>query len=344
MKSIGHQAKASDWLTLARPHLGSTLVTAPFFDRLHDLASCLPSTGIYALELRLAEDASRVDLSLGLDDRVQATALDMRPWGIAIRRFLERWTAHEPPLAAVDSIWLEFDLDDHKIGIPKPIVCAKLGRRIDAAWLTESLFPSMLGQQLEASQAEWVRRCLDALPAGGRVLYAFDLGVRVSSAIRLELFGLDPLAMVRFLQRIEVAGLAQQVRDVTPIISRCDRFHLSIDLGDGVAPRIGLEGGFQRLPHREPGWRTVFDRLVANGLCTPDKREAVFNWPGYETRETLGRQWPSSAEPKGYFVRSLSHVKLVTWPDQAPEAKVYLLFQYLPRRPNARAFRAPAAQ
>jgi hypothetical protein len=95
---------------------------------------------------------------------------------------------------------------------------------------------------------------------------------------------------------------------------------------------VGVEGSFVRLPHREPGWRELFDRLQARDLCTQEKRAAAFAWPGQDSARTAPA-WPPAARG-GRCVRSLSHVKVVTHPEREPEAKVYLLVTPLRRPPG----------
>ena len=48
-------------------------------------------------------------------------------------------------------------------------------------------------------------------------------------------------------------------------------------------------------PGREPRWGALLDHLVANGLCTPEKREALLSYPGYTDEETATVPWPAGA-------------------------------------------------
>ncbi len=326
---------------MVRRCLAPCLVSTSHVQRLASIAGTLPATAIHALEIRLAPDSTRVDLSVGLQDRATPRFPALASFPPHIRRLFERWSAEDPDLGAVEALWLEFDLVSDTDGIPSPLVCAKLSPTVAPDWLTITLFPSLTGQDLTDDQSNLVRRCLRELPRGGRLLYAFSLNPRSPSGIRLEFFGVAPPAMAAYLQRVSGGDHSRQLDAATHLLTGCDRYHLSFDIENEISPRIGIEGGFVGLPHREPGWRRLFDGLVRAGLCQAEKRDAVLDWPGYDTRLSLRDAWPSSAEKNGYCVRSLSHIKLLTWPDRAPEAKAYLLFQYLPQRPGGRS--VPAA-
>jgi len=112
------------------------------------------------------------------------------------RDFLARWAGPEGPLAPVRSVWLEFDPDR----APVPVLCAKLPRDADPGWITGTLLPLLQGQPLPAGQRERILACLEALPAPASLLYVFSLLARGSGAVRLEIFGLEPDGILRYLQ------------------------------------------------------------------------------------------------------------------------------------------------
>jgi len=288
--------------------------------------------------VRLASASGAVDFALRLAERAQARGLMDRVASPHLRSFLRHWYEDAAYLAPVSSVWLEFDLNREPRGseagsLPLPVVCAQFGDRVEPRWLIDSLLPAMHGSPLNPSQRRLLHRCLDALPAAGRILYAFSLRSRPGDAVRLELCGLDPAAMVAYLERVAAPGAAARAGALIPLIKRCERLHLSFDIASEISPRIGLEGSFVHRPHREPRWSELFDRLMASGLCTPEKRTAVFGWPGYDSLWTASDRWPDDAAGLGGFcVRCLSHLKLVSWPDREPEAKAYLLFQHLRTR------------
>jgi hypothetical protein len=290
-----------------------------------------------ALEIRLGTERAAVDLSLRLTRPAQARWMAERVGSPHLRALLLRWSEDWDDILPVSSLWLEFDLDRAP---PLPAVCAGLRSRAEPGWVAGTLLPALHGGALTGRQRELVELCCAAIPEEARLLYAFSLRSRGAGEVRLEILGLDSAGILRYLETAAPAALSQ-VSEVLPLFAGVERLHLSLDVGERISPRVGLEGSFVRLPHREPGWSGLFDRLQAWGLCSPRKREAVLAWPGYDSARTAPEPWPPAARETGArCVRSLSHVKVVTFPGRRPEAKVYLLVT--PLQPSPSLDRPPA--
>lgn len=220
--------------------------------------------------------------------------------------------------------------------MPEPLLCSRLQGPFEAAWLVGTLLPALHGKPLSPAQSQAVLDSLARLPPGVELLYVFSLATRPpGDAVRMELYSEDLDAVLAYLRQVAPSRTAQVSR-LRNLVADADRFHLSFDITEEIAPRIGIECGFTRLPHREPRWSRFLERLVETDLCTPEKRRGVLDWPGVDTLWTAAARWPEAGVGLGgYCVRCLSHVKLVSWPDRPPEAKAYLLFQHL-RRPALR--------
>jgi hypothetical protein len=232
--------------------------------------------------------------------------------------------------SAVSAVWLEFDLEGPPAILGPPLLCARLGRRLDADWLVSTLLPALRGGPLRPQQARLLRRMAARVPPGWRILYAFDLGARTATAVRIELFGLQPARLVESLEAAVSREVAGRIAGLWHLVDGADRYHLALDVADEVLPRIGSECGWSGLPHRERGWRRVLDRWVTAGLASAAKRDALLAWPGYDSVWSAPARWPERAVGRGgHLVRCLSHLKLVSEPEGAPEAKAYLLFQHL---------------
>ncbi len=293
-------------------------------ESLRRLAARLPGGLMTVLEVRLGPDPAStpagVDLSLRLAEPRQAP--DLAGIFPSAERVLSLWAAQESPLAPVRSLWLEFDHDR----TPDPILCAKLAPGASLPWLTGTLFPALHGAPLPESQEALVRRCVEAIPPPAYLLYAFSLRPRggdVRNAVRLEIFGLDPAGILAYLERV-APDAVPWIAEPASRFEGVERIHLSLDIAEEILPRIGIEGSFSRLPSREPGWRTLLDRL-----CRPEERDAALAWPGSDTFWTAPSSWPASptgGSPGGRCVRMLSHVKAVCRPGRAPETKLYLMF------------------
>lgn len=325
------------WFPTIRPYLAESLVDGRAWEGLRTVAGHLPGEGLAIFEVRLASEARVVDLSIRLAEPAQARRMAERFSPEAVRTFLARWSQEESDLQPLSEVWLEFDLDPEPASLgtgslPLPLLCARLRDAVEPEWLLGTLVPALRGEAPNGQQLRLLRRLVNAVPAGGRVLYAFGLLARPGGAVRLEISGLDAHAAVDYLERVAPEN-APQVAGLCPLIGDSERLHLSLDVGETISPRIGIETSFVRRPSREPRWREFLDRLSAAGLCTREKLDAVFGWPGVDSLWTAPRRWPADAVGLGgYCVRFLSHVKLVSWTDREPEAKAYLGVQHV-RRP-----------
>jgi hypothetical protein len=322
------------WLRVSQRHLARPLCSPRALDRLFALGARLPGDCQAVLELHLGANGETVDLSVRLERPGQARSMAEQPLPAHLRSFLSRWSGAKGPFSSIPCVWLEFDLDrSAEEVLPTPSVCARLPQGVDLDWVIGSLLPALHGARLSAAQARLMRRCHGEIPEEGSLLYVFSLLSRPGNPVRMELFGLEPACALAYLGRV-APHAAPALAEVAPIFEGIDRPHLSFDLGQEILPRVGLEGSFAR--QREPRWAEIFARLAARGLCTPAERDAILAWPGYDTFWTAAADWPlEHAGGRGFCVRSLSHVKVVTQPGWAPEAKVYLLVTYLADRAAA---------
>lgn len=322
----------ASWLPVLRPFLSESLVDSEALHRLQTLTQHLPMEGLGVIEVRLAADSDAVDFSIRLTQPDQADGLPEQIISPHLRDFLSRgWRELGCP-KPISSVWLEFDLGRASDALPAPIVCTRFEDPVDSDWLIDSLFPAIHEAPLTRDQKRLLRCCVAEAKEPGKVLYAFSLLPRSTDAVRLELYGLNPIAMGAYLGRTTPLMAKRQMAELAPLIEDCDRYHLSFDIGNEILPRLGVECGFLRLPDQEPRWAGLLDRLVTRGLCLPEKREAVLRWSGYDSLWTAPQRWPEGDEGLGgYCVRCLSHVKLVSWPGRQPEAKAYLLFQHFQR-------------
>jgi hypothetical protein len=329
--------QAADWLEVVLPRLPSCLAGDRAVERLYTLARrlpWLPGDGPIVLETRLTPAGNReqpVDLSLQVTTPAQAAALaaaaEEAAGTAAWQRFLHAWAIRPEWRARIPSLWLEFDLDRPPAASPVPVVCAQLTAGVEAAWVAGTLLPAMSGAKPEAAQRRLLESCWREVPAPGRPLYVFALLPRRTGAVRVEIAGgLELPALAAFLRRLRAPAAAARVAGLEALLDGADRLHLSCDLGDSLAPRIGVEVSFPRQPRRDPRWARLFERLVAAGLCSPAARDAALAWPGKDSLWTAPARWPAARGAAAVrCVRALSHVKLVCERRRPARAKLYLL-------------------
>ena len=150
-------------------------------------------------------------------------------------------------------------------------------------------------------------------PSPAYLLYAFSLLARGSDAVRLEIFGLDPAGILSYLREV-APGALPWVEGAAGLFEGVERIHLSLDLGEEILPRIGIEGSFSRLPGREPRWGRA---VRTAGEPGPVRSRETGCRPGLGGSELLDRPgaWPVEAiGPGGFCFRKPSHVKVVCRP------------------------------
>lgn len=338
------------WVAVVRTRLPACLADESMIGRLCRVARRVPFDGQGALEIRLGEAAlaPAVDLAFHLRTPAQARAAADRIAPARLRRFLSSWARGEHPEAA--SLWLELDLEREPEARPVPGICAGLGGAIAPELLADRLLPALRGRPLAAPVRRRLLRCLAAIPAPGRLLYAASMESRRDEAVRLIVAGLGEEGLVGFLDRVAPSSLARRAAEAMALVAGGARTHLSFDVHDEVGERIGIECSFPRLPAREPGWSELLGRWAAAGLVSAEERAALLIWTGYDSAWTAAARWPAAVEASGTFcIRCLSHLKLVSIPAGPLAAKAYLLFGPLRRArgrtvSTASAVRLPALQ
>lgn len=334
------RADLGELAPLLERRLSPVLVGAVARSKVSSACRHLPLTCLTALELRLGRaDRSPVDLSVrfGAGD-----ALALRPAARPphLGRFIDSWSHGAWP--AVAWLWLEYDLDEPlpRDRPPLPNVAAALAPGAPEP-LASGVLDALAGRPTPAAWRTRLRRCLDALPAGSRLLYVFSMLSRPGRPARLEIGGLTFDALLRYLERVAGAEMARRAEELRRVAGGAEPHHLALDVSEEVEPRFGIDCSFPRLPHRDGRWRGLLDGLVGAGLCRAEEREALLAWTGYDTFRTGFAHWPPSAGLGCAVVRGLSHVKLVSVPGRPPEAKAYLMLQLLAPRTSPRRSRRP---
>jgi hypothetical protein len=247
-----------------------------------------------------------------------------------IREFLARWAEEENRRP----VWLEFDLHSDSPGLPSPLVLAALPPQVDPVWLADSLLPALHGKTLSAVQREAVLRCVRAVPSSASIIYAFSLRSRPDEPVRLDFLRLGEKERREFLAQV-APHLCALTEELAQHLEGTEFPHLSFDIDSAISSRAGMEGSFLREPNREPRWMEVMGRLVERGLCTPEKREAILSWSGYDSFRTAPEFWPMESKGTNDFcVRALSHIKIVGELGRPSHAKAYLTFCHYQKKPG----------
>lgn len=340
------------------------LISPSAFSNINSFARVLPETlalNTFGFECRLGEKNPGADfLVLATASQGRDSLAGLHPASVLpnylmddpiwqrVQDFGARWADPASPLhGAVDNVWLEFDVDGPASSIPVPSVFFGLpangaeGEVSEQALegarrTTVSALRFLSGAEVPPPVLETLTGCFGALSPPEHVFQVGLMMSRGAKAVRLciQLGTLE--RAVEYLAGLGWVGSRADLRGVLgPVARIVDRVCLDIDAGETVHPKVGLECYFDgnRQPRTEPRWGVLLDHLVANGLCTPEKRKALLVYPGYTDEKTATVPWPASprrasrllgGRSLSTLVRSLHHVKISYHPDEPPEAKAYL--------------------
>jgi len=324
------------------PNLTPKLVGSDALFGLKALANNLAPILRGGFECRLTANTSQVDLQQCivrddielLREQIITSANMVHPGWSQLSDFLNEWRTS---LKSIPEIWLEFDINNSSVLIPAIFV--GLPQEISPAYETYEIAVQSLNLLLPSAWNEWqdnLYRCFVACPDGVFVSHIGVMLSRKAPALRVNVKRLQAESLIPYLQQL---GWQQQSNEVEALMKQlsvlCERITVCLDIGQYISPQIGLECIF--LQQHESRWAIFLDYLVEHGLCEPEKREALLNWPGQSNPVNSLALWPehliaaSLLKPRECFTvfeRRLSHIKVVWQPQRRLEAKAYLWFEH----------------
>ncbi len=335
------------------PRLPPALVTREARARLVRVAESIPATltnWVY-LECRLREYEQRVDLIVRVDQRGRdilagdnpviriVPSLRVDPVWRSVRALARAWSDPSSALfRAVERLWLEFDVhascDSLRAGeLPAPGIFVELAReayaqhrredRLDAA--LAALQP-LAGRTIVPALARNLRRCWDLLPSGAVIPYMGVFPARGSGAVRLSVAGLSDANLHSYLRALRWPGSQHELTNAISAFlppSRAPQPRMAI-VNIDVNEEIGAAVGIEYLLSHAAQLRgrileaELLERLVRIGLCSPGKRDALYDWPSMSLRIMPHELWTSRV------CRRVNHLKLSFTEHAQLEVKAYL--------------------
>lgn len=188
-----------------------------------------------------------------------------------------------------------------------------------------------------------LRGCFEACQSGGYVGHIGVMLARPTPWLRVNLKNIRVEAVSAVLNLVGWRGDFRELGTWLPALaSFTDGITVCLDVGSEISPRLGLECAVQERPGWENRSAAFLGKLIAKGLCTPEKSAALLAWPGCTDPRDLPGPWPRELarlallQSPGYFTaihRDISHVKVTLAPGREPEAKVYFGFNHVWLKP-----------
>jgi len=336
-------------LDTVAPRIDPALVCRENFDRIMRVARAMPHWQCAGFECRLGDPAPRADFGvhlrrkhgIGIHPTPESGGAENDPttgdvWR-RLGRFSAMWSNRRSAVShAIPAVSLEFDLHLPEGSLAPSVFFSVHPRRVAPGQPTP--------EQAAAECAAVVREALDALevsmaPAAERLDECFRVLLHKVPYLQLGVWLARPVSTFRVcapgLRLPEVDGVMRALRGCgagdafasyeKDLLQFTRRVALHIDVGRDVSPRLGDEVGFGEtsvgFQRDDPDDTRFFDYLVDRDLCLPAKRDALFLWVG---GHRLGQRGAGTGLDQPFFMRTISHVKLVFAPDRDAEAKVYL--------------------
>lgn len=351
---------ASNYLCKVEPYI-SPLISPEKFKAIISVAKHFPGnlTSFLGFEIHLGDIRQHADWAFAVsgagDDRVvfenllkqgnfPATFMQQPEWK-QIALFSKAWTNKESLLRKkVKCFWLEFDMPEMQsdifipsvfFGPEKPPEGGSSASESQFGWLINGALPLLRGQRLPEKIKEQIICCIQKIPKGSSLFQVGTMLSRSTNDVRLYINKIHPQRIIPYLNALGWHDTDNQLRElIRDIAAKAERFVLSFDVtADGIGPRIGLECSFEENRyHEEARWQPLFEYLVERGMCLPEKRDALLQYPGVDHTDdfTSGVMKPFVSVSQhlddifsGSLVRYLSHVKVVYVSDRPMEAKAY---------------------
>ena len=365
----------TDLLEIAAPRLPRALADPQVLAGVGRALAPVPRCGF---EVRLSE-SPRVDVQQWItvdDDEPQRLRAHLSDLGWRrLDRFLARWGEPSSDFhREISDLWLELDQPpagsqpETRAGAALPPLSVFVGFPPEPSTASERLGVAEAVLDLVLGRPAWgpwranVRRCFEACPEGAFVSHVGMMLGRSAPALRLNVKRLGPDRLVAYLRGVGwseagdgamAEGALDQAQEMMSRLHRLvDRITVALDVGKRVYSRLGFECVVAGQPPAEPRWATFLDELVAQGMCTVRKRDALLAWPGVTGPSDDDGPWPAELiraellQPQDRFsvlVRQLGHVKVTCEPGRTPEAKAYFgFFHDWLRATQAHEGRAPA--
>jgi len=342
-----------DWyLRVLEPQLGSAIVDRDAMTGLHAIARHLPPFSQSILEVRLGDGVSQADLSLQLPRMMpefSSALLDDPLWSHAHATTTEWNREGTPAHRFVREMWLEFDGRASSVDRPpSPNLFFGFDRNPGVPGALPTLAHALTGQERSAAEVRALASVIGAFPPRAWLAHLGAMLARNARSLRLVI---ADIAGDCFADVLAATGWHDAENGLNVLMRHlaayADEFYLDVDVDSAVAARISIECFLKREPLAGDRWRRLLADLCERGLCTPAKADALMGWPGVTQRSTCADLWPENLRwtddligvvARSFFLREISHIKIVYEPGRLVEAKAYLRFRHIWAAPDSAGY------
>ncbi|MEH2417067.1 prenyltransferase/squalene oxidase repeat-containing protein [Nostoc sp.] len=358
------KSNLADYLQIILPHLSPEIAAPTALSHLQKLAHLSAPIPRAGFEIRLDKENTQVDLQQGIylqnnEPRILAQHINnlalshqefKQPAWDSIRQFCELWSDSNSSLYhKIAEFWLEFDINDAESQLLIPSIF--IGIKPDyfdseeAFNLIKNTLELLWQKPINDSLYRNLYSCFTACIAPAKISHVGIMLSRQVEVLRLNISKLPPYETISYLQKIGYPYPLNKIENlVIELLDIVDNVRLCLDVGTDIYPQIGLECYFNESSGLDPRWLPFLDNLIAQGLCTPQKRDALINWVGFTTPNSSVQPWAThliaesllqTPDSLSVLERGLSHIKITYKPQYPLQAKAYLGFIHRWLKPNS---------
>lgn len=350
----------SDYLTLLRPEIPPQLISSECWQHVDTVAQKLPCalTSFWGFECPLGTKSADADFLIcataenggrqvlaGNQRTTPLTDVWSYPIWQQIGHFSQEWSTDSSLYSQVHNVWLEFDVSSLSNSIASPSfffalypIHADSNHTTSSAhshqWVTQIALKLLLNREISRPIQHQIFKCFDTLPPEA---YVFQIGVMLSrntDVIRICIRDIAPEHILDYLTQLSWPGSLEELRFLLAQLSGLvDRIDLDLDVGETIAPKLGLECYLEQQPLVEPRWAEFLDHLVASNLCVSSKRDDLLAYPGHVRQSHRPDLWSPQLKQfsnllgsryEMVLMKGLHHIKIVYQPEMPLSAKAYL--------------------
>ena len=333
-------------------------------EKLLALGALLPrrlDRSLFCFECELDREKADVDFafSIGRNSSAHKSLADMDPDHGAFARirnagawtrigeFCSLWSrGNSLPRSLISQAYFEYDLNTMGSAHPVPSVflgmkpaSSKEGkgerRKADHTERLKAILASIEilkgkapGEPLQSTLGS----CFAHLPGHAGILGVGIMLSRSTESVRVSVGNVSLDESCAYLDALDWCGSTEPLqRDLSDPSILLDGMNLTIDVGNGIGQRLGLEcySRTRQQSVRSPRWEKLVERLVEKGLCVPQKAKAAMQFPGLcpimlATRDDRGIRLMPALLARGYH-----HVKYVFDKNMEMQVKLYLWCKFI---------------
>jgi len=335
-----------------QPAIPASLVSDRNYARILEVASLVPGVcalGGFYFECVLGETEARADISFLVTPAhggpgALAAGQPAGPWPgdnswLTVQRLASRWNEPEEPLnKLIDTIWLEFDVNGTQAYSPSlfltPVIHQGRERHSRGYRSLFAVLAKELGQAISPDSLAAALACLALLPAQAKLGQVGCMLSRQPAVLRLCV-NMPRETVLEYLENLKISADLPRVAAILELFGAYDdEFMLHLDVLAAVQPKVGLDLIMAPVnPVTEVRLRHILEELCRLKLCTHAKREALQELPGYLPMGANLIDWPPALRRRAlqaqfgeisYFIRTISHLKVVIEPGRDLVAKAYM--------------------